>query len=169
MLETFITQLIGFVAWLFLVVSYWRKKENDVLILHGISCIFFAFHYYLLGAMSGLYVVLFETIRDFTYYKVDDDLKYFYYSIPVYILIAIFNFDGVMSILPLLASMVDGFSLTRKKKFMVIGGLISYMFWFIYDFFCGSYAGMLTNLILLVSNVLVLVTSVKDKKKLKTR
>lgn len=162
-MEAFIIQLIGFIAWLFLVASYWRKKENDVLLLQVISCVLFALHYYLLGAMSGLYVVLFETVRDFSYYKSDDDIHLFYYSIPIYILIAIFNYDGIMSILPSLASMIDGLSLTGKKKFMVIGGLVSYTVWFIYDFLCGSYAGMLTDLILLVSNILVLLTACKER------
>ena len=165
MLEAFIIQLIGFVGWLFLVVSYWRKKVNDVLVLQAVSCILFAIHYYLLGAMSGLYIVLFETIRDFTYYKFNEDLKLFTFSIPIYILIAVVSFDGIMSVLPSLASLIDGFSLTGNKSLILFGSLISYAVWFIYDLFCHSYAGMLTNLILIGSNLLVLITSFKDRKK----
>lgn len=165
MLEAFIIQLIGFVAWLFLAVSYWRKKVNDVLVLQVVSCILFAIHYYLLGAMSGLYIVLFEMIRDFTYYKSTEDLKLFSFSIPIYILIAVVNFDGIMSVLPSLASLIDGFSLTGKKSLVLLGSLLSYTVWFIYDLFCHSYAGMLTDLILIGSNILVLITLFKDRKK----
>lgn len=163
MLETFIIQFIGFVAWIFLVVSYWKKKINDVLILQVISCILFALHYYLLGAMSGLYIVLFEAIRDFTYYKSTDDLKVFYCSIPIYILIGIFNFSDIVSLLPSLASIIDGFSLTGRKLLVVIGGLVSYTIWFVYDFLCHSYAGMLTDLILIVSNISIFVLALREK------
>ncbi|MDD5888121.1 MAG: YgjV family protein [bacterium] len=164
-MSNFIIQFIGFVAWLFLVASYWRKKVNDVLILQVISCILFAIHYYLLGAMSGLYIVLFEAIRDFIYYKSDNDLKLFYCSLPIYVLIAVFCFNGIASVLPSLASLIDGFSLTGKKKFVVVGGILSYLVWIVYDFFCHSYVGMVTNFILVCSNILVLIKSFFEQKK----
>ncbi len=169
MLEAFVIQLVGFIAWIFLALSYWRKKVDDVLLLQVISCVLFVIHYYFLDGMSGLYVVLFETVRDFVYYKSDDDLKLFYCSIPVYILIAIFNFSGIMSVLPSLASMIDGFSLANKKTVVVVGGIVSYTVWLIYDVYVGSVSGAITDFILILSNFLVLITDYKERKKKKRK
>ncbi len=163
-MEFFIIQLIGFIAWLFLVISYWRKKVNEVLLFQVISCALFALQYYLLGAMSGLYIVLFEMVRDFSYYKSDNDRKLFYYSIPLYISIAVLNFNGIISVLPSIASMIDGFSLTGKKNLIIVGGILSYLIWFIYDLAYGSYAGTLSSLILCCSNTFVLLKSFKNCK-----
>lgn len=162
---SFAIQLIGVVAWLFLVVSYWKSKVNTILILQVISCLLFALHYYLLGAMSGVYVVLFEAIRDFIYYISLNDRKIFYCSIPIYIFMAIYNFTGIMSILPAVASFIDGFSLTEGKMLAVIGGIISYSIWFIYDLSCFSYAGAFSSITLIISNVFVLVRLIENRNK----
>lgn len=169
MLEAFLIQLVGFVAWIFLAFSYWRKKVDDVLFLQVISCVLFVIHYYFLGGMSGLYIVLFETVRDFVYYKSDDDLKLFYYSIPIYIIIAVLNFTGIMSVLPSLASLIDGFSLANKKVIVVVGGIASYTVWLIYDIYVGSISGALTDFILIISNIFVLITSYKERRKRKRK
>lgn len=169
MYEAFIIQLIGFVAWIFLALSYWRRKVDDVLLLQVFSCILFVIHYYLLGGMSGLYIVLFETIRDFVYYKSDDDLKLFYYSIPIYIIIGILNFSGILSILPSLASLIDGFSLANKKTIVVVGGIASYTVWLIYDLYVGSISGVITAFILIISNIFILITAYKERKRRRKR
>lgn len=165
MFSSFVIQFIGIVAWLFLVVSYWKDKVNTILILQVISCLLFALHYYLLGAMSGLYVVLFEAIRDFIYYKSLNDRKIFFCSIPIYIFMAIYNFTGIMSMLPVAASLIDGFSLTEGKMLAVIGGIISYSIWFIYDLSCFSYAGAFSNITLIVSNIFVLTRLIENRRK----
>lgn len=165
MLCSFIVQLIGIFAWLFLIVSYWKKKVNTILMLQIISCLLFALHYYLLGALSGLYVVLFEAIRDFLYYKSKNDKKIFYCSIPIYIFMAIYHFTGIMSILPIVASFIDGFSLTGKRLIVVIGGIISYVIWFVYDLNCLSYVGAFSSSTLIISNIFVLVNLIKNRKK----
>lgn len=169
MYEAFLIQLVGFVAWIFLALSYWRKKVDDVLLLQVISCILFVIHYYFLDGMSGLYIVLFETVRDFVYYKSKDDLKLFFYSIPIYIIIGILNFTGIMSILPSLASMIDGFSLANKKMIVVGGGIASYTVWFIYDVYVGSISGAITDFILIISNIFVIIAEYKERNRRKGR
>lgn len=169
MFETFVIQLLGLVAWIFLALSYWRKKVNDVLILHVIACLLFVVHYYFLDGMSGVYVVLFEAIRDFVYYKSNNDLKIFYGSIPIYILIAVFSFNGFMSLLPTAASMVDGFSLANNKTIVVVGGIVSYTIWVIYDLYIGSFAGAIAGSVLVISNILVLITSHMKRRKKERR
>ena len=74
-----------------------------------------------------------------------------------------------MSVLPSLASLIDGFSLANKKVIVVIGGIASYTVWLIYDIYVGSISGALTDFILIISNIFVLITSYKERRKRKRK
>ena len=77
-------QLIGFVAWILLAISYYRKDTNHILVFQIISTILFCVHYLLLGAYSGLLICIYEVIRDYSYYKTDADNYIFMGSVLVY-------------------------------------------------------------------------------------
>ena len=79
-------QILGFVAWLLLVYSYYRENTNKILIFQILSTILFCVHYYLLGAYSGLLICIYEVIRDYSYYKTDKDNYIFIGSAVVYML-----------------------------------------------------------------------------------
>ena len=155
-------QLLGLIGWILLVVSYWKKDINGILSLQLASGVFYAFHYYFLGATSGLFVIVFELVRDFLYYKTDWDQYIFIGTIPFYVLSGLINYTGFISLFPVVASIVDGYGLSFKKKSAVIGAIISAILWMVYDFVSGSYVGIVTGGILLVSNIMVLV---KDNQK----
>ena len=64
-----LAQVTSLLAWLFLIYSYWKNKDDKILWLQLISCIFFGLNYLFLGAYTGLFVVAFEIIRDYLYVK----------------------------------------------------------------------------------------------------
>lgn len=167
MTNELLAQILGFIAWLLLIYSYWKENIDKLLYFQVLSCIFYALHYYLLGATSGLVVIIFELIRDTSYYKTDKDRYLFYGSIPIYILLGVFTYDGILSLFSPIASAVDGFFLTFQKKYAVLGSFITYTLWIIYDFSCGSYVSVLTQIIIVVSNILVLIKDKNDLDKIK--
>lgn len=150
-------QLIGLVAWLLLVASYYRKDTNKILVFQTIGTSLFCLHYFLLDAYSGLFICLFEVLRDFLYYKTDWDDNIYRWSIPIYIVFGIVTYTGIVELLPIASSLLDGYSLTKKRKIVVIGAVISYTLWVIYDIFVMSYSGALTDGLVVVSNVLILI------------
>lgn len=162
MVNIMLAQVLGLIAWLLLVYSYWREDIDRLLYYQVLSCIFYALHYYLLGAVSGLVVVVFELVRDMSYYKTDKDKYLFLGSIPIYILLGIFTYDGVLSLFSPIASAIDGFFLTFKKKYAVLGSFFTYILWIIYDLYCGSYISVVTELIIVISNILVLIKEKDD-------
>ena len=85
-----IIQLIGALAWIVLVASYYRKTTNKILVFHIVSTLLDALHYFLLGAVSGSVICIFESLRDYGYYKTDEDNAIFIGTIPFYIVIALF-------------------------------------------------------------------------------
>ena len=151
-----IIQLIGIIAWLLIVISYYRNNTNKILIVQIISNVLWCLHYFLLGAYSGLFICIFEMVRDGLYYKTDADDYIFLASVPVYIIYGIVSYTGFVELLPIFSSTIDGYTLTKKKKVVVFGAVISYTIWVIYDLAVMSYSGALTDGIVVLSNLSIL-------------
>lgn len=149
-------QLIGIVAWLILLISYYRENTDKILSFQLVANILFCLHYYLLDAYSGLFICTFEIIRDYLYYKTDIDDYIFYGSIIVYVIYGVISFNKWYDLLPVFSSFLDGFSLTKKKNIVVIGAIVSYTMWFIYDVFVLSVSGAITDGLIVVSNLSIL-------------
>ena len=70
-------QILGIIAWVFLILSYHRKNTNKIIIFQIVGNILYCIHYLLLGAYGGLFICFFEIIFDYGYYKTTkDDLIY---------------------------------------------------------------------------------------------
>lgn len=149
-------QLIGIVAWLMLGLSYYRKDTNRILVFQIIGTFLYCVHYGMLGAWSGLFICACETLFDFGYYKTDKDNYIYISSIPIRIIGGLFGFKTLIDILPITASLTDGYSLTKNKKIVVIGAVISYTMWVIYDIFVMSYSGAITDGLIVLSNLSIL-------------
>ena len=164
-LQFIFIQLIGIAAWLFLVFSYYRKDTNRILVFQITGTLLFCLHYFLLGAYSGLFICAFETLFDFGYYKTDKDKYIYIASVPVRILGGVLTYTTLFDILPILASLVDGYSLTKKKKIVIIGAIISYTLWVIYDICVMSISGAITDGIIVLSNLSILLFNYNFLKK----
>jgi len=155
-LEFLVVQCIGVIAWLVLVISYYREDTDKILVFQIIATALYCVHYYLLDAYSGLFICVFEVIRDFLYYKTNLDDYIFYGSIPVYIINGFVTFTGWYDLLPAMSSLLDGYTLTKKKNIVVVGAIISYTSWVIYDIFVMSYSCAITDGIVVLSNLSIL-------------
>lgn len=160
----YFVQLIGFIAWLLLAFSYYRKDTNHILVFQIISTILFCLHYLLLGAYSGLLICVYEVIRDYAYYKTNADNYIFIGSVVVYIISAYITFTSILDLFPYIASMIDGFFLTKKRVIVVLGAIVTYTLWLIYDLYAKSYSGAITDGIIILSNLYILIFR-KDKDK----
>lgn len=58
-IQFILIQLLGFIAWLFLAASYYRKDTNRILVFQITGTLLFCLHYFLLGAYSGLFICAF--------------------------------------------------------------------------------------------------------------
>ncbi|MEE3342675.1 MAG: YgjV family protein [Bacilli bacterium] len=149
-------QIIGLIAWGLLVYSYYKKNIDEILKYQVVGGIFEVLHYFMLGAFSGLTVVILELIRDFGYYKAKNDKIIFILTIPVYFFIGYFSYNHFMDLLPVAASCVDGYALTNRKKIAVVGSIINNCLWLIYDLYCGSYVGVIAEILFIISNIYVM-------------
>ena len=152
-----IIQLIGVLAFIVLVASYYRKDTNKILAFHILAFILYCLHYFLLGANTGVLICFYELIRDSLYLKTDADKYIFFGSIPICIFGTFLMYKSYIDILPLLSSIIDGYTLTKNKKIVIIGAVISYSAWVIYNINVGSYSGVVTEGILVLSNLSILI------------
>ena len=163
-------QLIGLLAFLLLALSYYRKTTNKILIIQILSTVLYCIHYYLLGAYSGLFICMFEVILDYGYYKTTWDNKLFLASIPMYIVAGIFSYHTFLDLFSIFASLTDRYSLTKERKKVVIGSVFAYTLWVIYDIHVKSISGVITDGIIVISNISILLREyniIKTKKKTK--
>lgn len=162
-----IIQIVGALAWLFLYLSYHRKTTNKILIFQIIANILFIIHYFCLGAYTGLAICFVEIIFDYLYYKTNDDKLLFKVSVPLRILCGVLTYGGPIDILPIVASINDGYALTFRKKKLVRGAITTYVLWFIYDLSTLSISGAITDAIIVITNVCILLFNFNIFKTLK--
>lgn len=160
-LNFYLAQITAILAWIFLIISYWKNKDNKLLVLQVISCIFFILNYIFLKAYTGLFVIVFEIIRDSLYIKLEDDKKTFIYSLPIYAMIGLFSYDGFWSLFSIFASLNDGYALIYKGKKVVFLGIITYVLWLIYDLYYLSYANVIAEAAVIISNITILIIGKK--------
>ena len=103
-------------------------------------------------------------IINYEYYKTNKDKYIFLAPIPFYVLIAFFSYGNFLDLFPIYASLVDSYVLTKKKDAVIKGAIISYGLWFLYDLAVKSYSGVITDCLLVISNIFIL-RSQKDIKK----
>ena len=156
-LNFYLAQLSSIIAWILLIISYWKNKDDKLLYLQVISCFFFIIDYVLLGAYSGLFVVLFEVVRDSLYIKCKDDKWVFIGCLPIYLIISIFSYTGILSLFSIFASLNDGYALMYKGKKVVTLGIVTYVLWIIYDVFCQSYVNAFIEVLVVISNITILI------------
>ena len=159
-------QFLGVIAWLLLIVSYYCKKTNGILVFQITATFFYCIHYYLLGAWSGLCICFLEIIRDLLYYKTDLDNYIFYGSIPFYIIYIILGSSNIVDIFPVFSSIIGGYSLTQKRDMVVVWSIIVYTLWVLYDLFVMSYSGAITDGIIVISNIIILLRENKFNRSL---
>lgn len=152
-----LAQAFGIIAWLLMVVSYYRKNTNKILFVQLLAIICYCLNYLFLGAFTGIFVIIFELIRDYLYYKSDKDTLVFLCSIPFYLILAYFAKDNLIELIPIIASILEGFTFTRRKNVVVAGALLVYTLWIVYDLQVLSYTGAITDAIIVLSNAFILI------------
>ncbi len=153
----YIGQACAIVAWLMLLISYHAKRENKVIFFQILSSILYIANYFCIGAETGLWISVFELAKSIGYYKTDKDKYIFYFTLPIYAVIVYFTGFNWITMLAVMGSLIDGYVMLKSKKTMVVGGMISYAMWTVYDLLFLDFAGAVSDLFVVISNLSILV------------
>lgn len=168
-------QLIGIVALLFILFSFQKNKKYSILLFLVIAQVLFTLHFGLLGAWTGAAMNGVAAIRTYIFNQRgtkswSNNKFWLYMFILLFWASGIITWKGWYSLLPILAMTVDSFAVWNKKTSNIrLIMLIPRPLWFIYNFTVGSYAGMITEVFVLLSIVVGvirfdIIRSVKEAK-----
>ncbi|HIT12192.1 MAG TPA: YgjV family protein [Candidatus Pelethosoma merdigallinarum] len=139
-----------------LLLSFWQKKRIQILFFQTLDSVFDIIQYFLLGAYTGSCISLLGALRAYTFSKTNH--KFFLYLFLVlYTLASILTFDGMISIIPLLAALLYTLvTWNKKEKYIRMFSILVFSLWFLYDILVQAYVSSCTDLVLIISNSLAL-------------
>lgn len=154
MSEIFI-QSVGFVALGLTLLVYQTNSRRSMLNLQFASCALYVVHFFLLGAYTGAALNVVGGIRSYVFNR---DLGHrLRVAVPIFFM-ALFavagavTWQGYVSLLPVLASFGGTLAFWQKNPRTIrLISLISPPLWLAYNILVGSYAGVLSEILLLGS------------------
>ena len=152
-----VIQGIGFLALLFVILSFQKNKRATILVYLIIAQILFTLHFSLLHAWIGASMNALAAIRTFIFYQKEkiDILKN-----PIWLYIFIFLtwsmtivfWNNIFTIFPVLAMTFDiiaTWNVNTKKIRLLM--LLPRPLWLIYNLVVGSVAGIIAEIVILIS------------------
>lgn len=155
-MNNFIIQAIGFVALFFVFISFQYNDRKKILGFQVISACLFCAHFFLLGALTGSIMNFLSIARNSVFYnrgkKWANSIVWLFGFIIIFILGGMCTWQGIVSILPIMAMTFSTISLWSKNpkatRLIMLGGSPC---WFIYDVINKSIPGIFTEIFVLSS------------------
>lgn len=162
----FYIQLIGLLAFAVLVLSFYKKNPKTIIAYQIVATSAYTVHYFLLGALSGAFISFIGIFRNIAVIKVKKHKKTLVgIIILLYLIVTLIFYEGIYDLFPLVAN--SAYLITMvigTKKSLLIGGIISPILWASYGLFVESYASVVTETILLISNTIQLIKLTKKSR-----
>ena len=158
-------QMVGVLGYFFLSNSYFNKDKNKLLIVQIIANIFLAIHYYCLAGIAGSICNIICLFADIVIYIADEKkVRRKDILALVLIILAAIIFGTTLKItnttftykevFPILATTLIIASLVSDNKNVIrIIGLIAAICWLTYGILFQSYAGIVFEVIIIVSTI----------------
>ncbi|MFC1579797.1 YgjV family protein [Thermodesulfobacteriota bacterium] len=146
-----LAQVIGFVAFLFVVLSFQNNKRSLILLFLIVAQTSFVLHFVFLGAWTAVAMNAISAVRTCVFHQKDSKgwakkRIWFYSFFALFWIVGFLVWEGPYSLFPILAMSAETIGLWMEKtRHIRLFSLIPRPLWFIYCFIVGSYAGMLTE------------------------
>lgn len=168
-----IAQIIGFIGFAFLGISNLSNKRKNIVLFQIVSSIFFSIHYYMINAITASILNVIGIFRGITFYNKDRDIKlnniYLSMYIFIYVVIGLYTYDSVISLLPVIAYILYTISIFNDKEIYIklINILVSSL-WLVYDFIYKSYAGIISDTLMIITLIIgIYILNINRKIKIK--
>ena len=162
-----IGNIIALIASLLMVISGIVKTKKEVLFYQTLEVGTATVAYAFLGALSGVVINAINVLRNYLAYK--DKLNIIYKAFLTILsitLVLLFNKEGLVGLLPLIAIIIYLWSLDIKniikfKKLIIFLMIL----WIIYDFIVHNYVAVIFDILTILTNI----TSIVSIKKIQNR
>lgn len=168
-MQFWIAQIFGLLGLMAMVYGLFQKKKKVMLRYVVYNGLFFSVEYLLLGALSGMWSNLFGVCRTFICSQKETDARLDNFVVlatlmGVYLFIGISSYDGLASILPIIAEEIYIISIWQHDERIIrCGTAVMVIFWFIYDLIMAAYPSAICDLIVFSSALISLFVNKKHK------
>jgi len=152
-----IAQGIGFVGFVFAVISFQNNKRHLILIFLGIAQMCFIFHFALLEVWPAFAVNIVGVVRTFSFLlrgkkKWIDKNTLMYIFIGLFCIAGALSWNGWLSLLPIMAMTIETIGLWKKNPRLIRSiVIIPRLLWITYNIIHYSYAGVMTEVFVIIS------------------
>ena len=172
-----ISQVFTILMYIFLGITYYVKDRKKLLIIHFIATISCSIAYFLLEAWTGLAMCIVVIIRNIIFLldekkngKKDiinkKDIVILIILFSISIVFAIFTYDGPLSLLSVLATLINTYAIWQKKiNIYRLLGIATGTLWVFYNLYIMSIFGIILEAILLICSITGYVLSIRKIKK----
>lgn len=156
-MNTIITQGLGFLGLILLVISFQKNDRKFTLVFHFLTGLCLITHFYMLGAMTAACTSVIVTLRSaIKFYS--DKVPFFNTKTMMYLIITslwivpIFTWDGVISLLSAILMTFESFGLwstsNSRMRYLFLAGR---PFAMTYNIVVGSVAGIFIEIFMIAT------------------
>lgn len=152
-------QIIGIVAMLVSVFSFQMNDHKKIMAMQIMATTFFALHYFMLGAYTGMMLDIVATIRGVIFFF-RKDRKWAASNIWIVVFMIAFmiagitTWQGLFSLLFIIAMILNTYSFSCTKPFRVRSTiLLSSPMILVYNILTGSLGGVINESFVIISSV----------------
>jgi hypothetical protein len=167
-----ISQILAFTAFILSLFAYYRSKKEKIMLTMVTSNILNLIHYILLWATTGYITKILAILRDVSIVLKDkrqrDDKILLIGFIIIYIIVAIFTYENIYSLLPLAAALIYIISIWNWNEWAVKkSAFFCYFLRLIYNIFVWSIVATIATIISIISTFIALLQYNKKQKNIK--
>lgn len=166
----YLAQFFGFLGLLAMIIALFQKSKNKMLFWVIFNCIFFSLEYLFLAAFAGMGSNVVALGRTYLFKKKDEDKRFniiwiYVIVMVLYTIIGIFTYDGLISLMPIIAEYIYATALWQKNVDHIrYGTAIMVIIWLIYDIIVQAYPSAICDTIVLISTLISIVKSKLESK-----
>lgn len=154
-MNVLIGNIISFIAAVLMVYTGMVLKKKKIIILQMVQMLLLTISNIILGSIPGAISDLIGTLRNYLYYKGKINFNIKLIIVVATIIISLyFNNLGIIGILPILSVVLYTLfiDLENIKHFKIVI-IITFVMWFIHDFYVKSYVMAVMDLLSITTNI----------------
>lgn len=170
-----LSQIFTIITYVLLAITYYAKDRKTVLTISFLSLIANGLAYAFLNAYSGLAMCVIALIRNIIFlvderkygnrdYINKKDIIILVLLYIISIISAVFTYDGPLSLLSVIATMLYTYSVWQKKtKIYKLLGIPIGVLWILYNIYVKSIFGIILETILLICSITGYILEMRKK------
>ncbi|MBE5819796.1 MAG: YgjV family protein [Clostridiales bacterium] len=160
-----LAQVFALLSSLCLLISFWQKKRKNILFFQMLDSLFDVFQYIFLGAYTASLISLLGSTRAYFFSKFNKKV-FLYIFLLLYIISAIITFNGLITVIPLIAALIYTVVIWNKKeKYIRLYSILVFILWLTHDILVEAYVSSIVDLVIIISNsIAIYKIDLKEKK-----